>query len=48
MVLGVILESFGGLGDTFSDFLRVLEAGLKFDDFSGIPWEGPDPENMPS
>ena len=34
-VLGVILEFVGGLGDT--SFVRVLERGLKFDDFPGAP-----------
>ena len=30
--------SFGDPGITFSDFLKVLEIGLEFYDFSEVPW----------
>ena len=33
MISGVIVTPFGDLGETFNDFGRVLEKGLKFDDF---------------
>ena len=33
-----MLVSFGDPGATFFRFVRVLETGLKFNDFSGYPW----------
>ena len=36
-VSGHIFMSFGDPGGTFSDFLRVLETGLKCDDFGEVP-----------
>ena len=40
-LLEVILGGFGYLWAVFWLFLRVLETGLKFDDFSGVPWGSP-------
>jgi len=41
MVLGAFLVTLGDLWATFSDFLRVLETGLKFDDFCRDTLGGP-------
>ena len=46
MILGSFFDVFYGLGVLFCH-LRVLEAGLKFDDFSVIPWETPGWEDPP-